>query len=222
MTIGRSRQRHPARVATAISLITMALLGAAVALDPAFADRLSREDDVVEWVQAALFALAAISAVASAWATRRSGASPVLEILIAGMLTGLVIGELDLDKMLLGRKIISTRFLVDNRVGFGWRALAALAVGAPPVALAIYALRRRTELISAIRRALGEPWGRALVVGVVIFGLTEVFEKPLGRIPGLPKYFLEETLELIAGIWLSVGTQAHWRATGRRRDGTPT
>jgi hypothetical protein len=211
MTIGRRRQRHPARVATAISLITAALLGAAVVLDPAVAERLSREDDVVEWMQAGLFALAAVFALASAWATWRSGASPVLEILITGMLTGLVIGELDLDKMLLGRKIISTRFLVDGRVGLGWRALAGVAVGGPPVVLAIYALRRRAELVRAIRRTLAEPGGQALLVGVVIFGLTEAFEKPLGRIPGLPKYFLEETFELIAGMWLSVGTYAHWR-----------
>lgn len=219
--MGGRVQRHPALVAAGVSLIIVSLLGATLVLNPALADRLSREDGVVEWLQTALFTLAAALALRSAWSTWRSGASPVLEVLVAGLLTGLVIGEVDLDKMVLGRKIISTRFLVDARVGVGWRALAALSVVGPPAALAIYALRRRTELAASIRRAVREPWGRVLIVGVVIFGLTEAFERPLGRIPGFPRYLLEETLELMAGVWLSAAMHAHARAAGRRRNREP-
>ena len=214
-------QRHPAMVAAGVSLIIVALLGAALVFYPGLADRLSHEDALVEWLQAALFALAAALALRSAWSTWRSEASPVLEVLVAAMLIGLVIGEVDLDKMILGRKIISTRFFVDARVGIVWRALAALTVAGPPAALAIYALLRRRELVAAIRHAIGEPWGRALIVGVGIFGLTEVFERPLGRIPGFPRYLLEETLELIAGVWLCAAMLARARAAGRPRNRKP-
>jgi hypothetical protein len=213
----RKVQRHPALAAAGVSVIIVILLGAMLVFDPALADRLTHEDGPVEWLQAALFALAAGLALRSAWSTSRSGASPVLEVLVAGMLAGLVIGEVDLDKVVLGHKIISTRFFVDARVGIGWRALAVLTVAGPPAALAIYALRRRGELVAAIRRAVREPWGCTLIVGLVIFGLTEVFERPLGRIPGLPRYLLEEALELIAGVWLGAAMLAHARATARQR-----
>ena len=140
---------------------------------------------------------------------------------MAALLSSLVIGEVDLDRMILGRKIISTRFMVDARVAIGWRALAALAVLGPPVTLAVSALRRRHELVAAIGRAIGEPWGRVLIVGLAIFGLTEVFEGPLGRIPGVPRYLLEETFELIAGVWLGAAMYAHARAAAHRRDRAP-
>ena len=214
-------QPHPALVAAGASLIIVALLGSALVFHPALADRLSHEDALVEWLQAALFALAAALALRSAWSTWRSGASPVLEVLVAGMLIGLVIGEVDLDKVVLGRKIISTRFFVDARVGIGWRALAAVIVAGPPAALAVYALMRHRQLVSAIRRALEEPWGRALIVGVLIFGLTEVFERPLGRVPGVPRYLLEETLELIAGVWLCAAMLTRAGDAGRRRNRKP-
>jgi hypothetical protein len=40
----------------------------------------------------------------------------------------------------------------------------------------------------------------------------ELFEKPLGRIPGLPRFMIEETLELAAGVCFAVALHAHWRA----------
>jgi hypothetical protein len=209
-------RRLPELVAAALGLLILAVVILTVVLDPPLADRLSREDDIIEWLQTALFALAAALAVRAAWDTWRAGASPILEILVAALLTSLVIGEVDLDRIVVGRKIISTRFLVDARVWIGWRTLALVSLVAPPAALAIYAFRRRTELAAGIRRAVGESWGRVLLAGLVIFGLTEAFERPLGRIPGFPRYIIEEAFELIAAIFLSVALYAHARAIRRR------
>jgi hypothetical protein len=208
-------ERHPARAAIVLSAILLIVLAITMAVDWDLADRLTREDAAVEWLQAILFALAGVFAVRTAGGRWRAGASPVAEVLVAAMMTGLIIGEVDLDRLLFGRKIISTRFLVDSRVWLGWRALALLAMGIPPVVLGLYALRRWRELRAAILRALSESAGRVFIAGFVIFGLTEVFEKPLGRIPGLPRFMVEEVLELVAGICFAVALYAHWRLLRR-------
>ena len=204
-------ERHSGVVATALTVLLLIVLFVILAIDPDLADRLTREDAVVEWVQAALFGVGAVLAVRTARARWRVGASPVFEVLIAATLAALVIGEVDLDRVVFGRKIISTRFLVDAHVWLWWRVLALLVMTLPPVLLALYALRRWRELLGAVRRALAESSGRVLIAGVMIFGLTEVFEKPLGRVPGLPRYMLEEVLELIASICFGVALSARWR-----------
>lgn len=210
-------QRHPGLVAAVLCLLVVTALAITVVVDPRVADRLTREDDVVEWMQTAIFVLAAGFALRSAWDTWRTGASPVFEVLVTAMLIVLITGEIDLDRLVVGRKIVSTRFLVDARVWIGWRVATAIILVAPPVALAAYAIRRRVELISGIRRAIAEPAGRVFLAGVVIFGLTEVFERQLGRIPGVPHYFIEETLELVAAVCFGVALYAHASAARLRR-----
>jgi hypothetical protein len=207
----RDTDRHVELVAAALALLTAGVLTATFLVDPLLADQLTRENDVVEWLQAALFAVAAALALRAAGETYRGGESPVLEILIAGVLVGLIIGELDLDRVIVGRKIISTRFLVDTEVWVGWRVLGALFVAVPPVALGLYALRRRRELIASMRRAITHPWGRVFLAGFVLFGFVEAFERPLGRVPGLPRYIVEETLELVSAVLLSVALYARSR-----------
>lgn len=204
-------ERHAALVAVVLNALLLIVLVVAVVIDRDLADRLTREDAAVEWLQATLFAVAAVFAVRTARDRWRAGASPVFEVLVTAMLAGLIIGEVDLDRLVAGRKIISTRFLVDARVWLGWRVLAFLVMALPPVALALYALRRWRELLAAIRRAMMDPPGRVFIAGVIIFGLTELFEKPLGRIPGLPRYMVEEVLELVAAICFGVGLYARWR-----------
>ena len=203
--------RHPVRAAVFANAIVLVVLTIGFAVDRDLADRLTREDAAVEWFQAVLFGAAGVFAVVSARCRWRAEASPVAEVLVAAMMAGLVIGEVDLDRLLFGRKIISTRFLVDARLALGWRALALTVMVVPTVGLAIYALRRWRDLLAAVIRALAEPAGRLFIAGVVIFGLTEVFEKPLGRIPGLPRFMVEETLELVAGVCFAVALHAHWR-----------
>ena len=210
--------RDPQVAAAVLAILTAAIITATFLVDPPLADQLTRENEVVEWLQAALFALAAALALGSAWATYRAGASPVLEVLIAGMLAGLIIGEVDLDRVIVGRKIISTRFLVDTEVWIGWRLLAATCIAVPPAALALYGLWRLRTLIAGIRRAVTEPWGRVFFAGLLLFGFVETFERPLGRVPGLPRYIVEETLELISAVLLGVALYAHWQATRQRRN----
>ena len=204
-------ERHAGLVAFLLNAILLTVLAVLAVVDPELADRLTREDAAVEWLQAALFATVAAFTARTALEVRRAGASPVFEVLVTAMLLALIIGEVDLDRLLTGRKIISTRFLVDANVGLGWRALALLVMALPPAALALYALRRWRELRAAIRCATVESPGRVFIAGVLIFGLTELFEKPLGRIPGLPRYMLEETLELVAAICFGVALYGHWR-----------
>jgi hypothetical protein len=209
-------ERHSGVIAAALSALLLVVLAVILVIDRDLADRLTQENAVVEWLQAALFAVAGVFAVRTARARWRTGASPVFEVLIAAMMAGLIIGEVDLDRVVVGRKIISTRFLVDARVWLGWRTLALLVMAFPPLLLAIYALRRWREVLGAGLRTLAESSGRVLIAGVIIFGLTEVFEKPLGRVPGLPPYMLEEAFELIASICFGVALSAQWRL--RRAD----
>ena len=204
-------ERHPGRVAAILSAFVVIMVIVVLAISRDLADRVTHENGAVESLQAALFAMAALVAVLTAHHLWRAGASPVFEVLVSAMLAGLVIGEIDLDRLIFGRKIIYTRFLVDTGVWLGWRALALLAMAVPPVILALYALRRRRDLVAAIRRAMLEPAGRVFIAGAIIFGLTEVLEKPLGRVPGLPRYMAEEVLELVAGICFGVGLYARWR-----------
>jgi hypothetical protein len=208
--------RHTVRTAVILNALLLIALGITAAVDWELADRLTREDAAVEWLQAILFALAGLLAVRTAYERWRGGRSPIVEVLVAAMMAGLIIGEVDLDRLLSGRKIISTRFLVDGHVWLGWRVLALLAMALPALVLGLYALRRWRELVSAIVRMTTESAGRVFVTGFVIFGLTEAFEKPLGRIPGLPRFMVEEVLELVAGICFAVALHAHWRL--RRAD----
>jgi hypothetical protein len=210
-------QANPVRVAVGLSVLTAVVLTLVFLAHPPLADRLTRENDVVESMQVTLFAAAAGLALATAWERRAAGASPILEVVIAGLLAGLVVGEIDLDRLIVGRKIISTRFLVDAAVPLGWRALAALGIAAPPAALGVYAVRELRALWAAAWSALAEPWGRVFLAGGLVFAFVETFERELGSAPSLPRYMLEESLELVSAIIFAVAVHAHWRDTRRRR-----
>jgi hypothetical protein len=206
---------HPGWLATVLVLIAVSLLTVALAVDRQLADRLTSENGAAEWLQAGLCAACAGVALWAAWDTARGGACPVLEVLVAAMMTALVIGEVDLDRIIAGRKLIATRFLVDPAVPVIWRGLVAACLVIPPAALAVYALHRRRQLVAAIREVLPQPKGRVFVVGLVVFAFAEIFERPAGRISGLPRYFIEETLELIAAICFAVSLFAHRRTQAR-------
>ena len=212
-------RRGPVATAALLGALTVGLVLAILIIDPALADVLTREDGVVEWLQAFLFAAAALMALGTAWRLARAGGTPVGEVLLAALLAGLIIGEIDLDRIVFGRKLIHTRFLVDDGVWLGWRALAAVVMVGVPAALGLYALRHRAALLAAGHRALREPSGRVLLAGLAVFAVTEVFERPLGRIPGLPRYVLEELLELVAAICLCVGLWVRVREPVRRQRG---
>ena len=204
-------ERHAALVAFVLNAILLAVFAVIAVLDRDLADRLTRENGAVEWLQIVLFAIAAVCAVRAAIDRWRADASPVFEVLVAAMLVGLMMGEVDLDRVLAGRKIVSKRFLLDAEVWLGWRVLAFLAMVLPAMTLALYALRQRRALLTAIRRVTSESPMRLFIAGMVILGFTETFERSLERTPGLPRYVVEEVLELAVAICFAIAFYAHWR-----------
>jgi hypothetical protein len=198
-------------VAAALALITVIAFSALALIDPALADRFTVENGVVEWVQVLLEGAAAVVfARHMVRGAARVGRVSPLDVVIVASLVGLVIGEVDLDRVIFGIKIISTKFFVDARVVFVWRLLAMLVVGGVPLAIGVFALVRVRAFWRDGWAAVAQPWGRVLAASVAVAVLTEVFERPLGHVPGVPRYFLEELLELLAAIGFLVA------ALGRR------
>jgi hypothetical protein len=204
-------------VAAALALIAVIFLSALALIDPALAGRLTVENGVVEWIQVLLEAAAAVLfARHLARDASRVGRVSPLDVVVVASLIGLVIGEIDLDRMIFGTKIIATKFFIDARVAVVWRLLAMLVVVGVPLAIGVFALVRIRAFWRDGWAAIAQPWGRVLAASVAVAVLTEVFEKPLGHVPGVPRYFLEELLELVAAIGFLVS------AMGRRSDPPPT
>jgi hypothetical protein len=200
-------------VAGATAVVIATVLVFLLVLQRPIAARAVAENQGVEWLQALACAVAALVNVRVAWLKWRGGRDAALDIMLAAMLVGLVIGEVDLDKRMLGTKIIATKFFVRQTVPLAHRALAVLIVVGPPIVLAIYALRRRRSLWSAGWEALSQPCGQVLLAGVMLFGAAQILERPLNRVPGLPPNFLEESLELIATTWFLLGSLGRWDTT---------
>jgi hypothetical protein len=110
------------------------------------------------------------------------------------------------------------------------RLVADIVVPAPPpivravllaltlgliTAVGAYCAWRVHECVAEGRRVLFEPWGQLMLVAMAVLGLTEVFERPLGRLPCCPRTFVEEGLELIGSLWLLLAMRA--RALGVRK-----
>lgn len=81
-----------------------------------------------------------------------------------------------------------------------------------PLAIGFFVLLRFRAFSSEGWAAVVQPWGRVLATSVVIAVLTEIFEKQLGHVPGVPQYFLEELLELVSSIGILVAAAARARA----------
>lgn len=203
-------------VAAALALIAVIAFSALALIDPALADRFTVENGVVEWIQVVLEAAAA-ALFARPLVRDASGVGRVspLDVVVVASLIGLVIGEVDLDRLIFGTKIISTKFFVDARAAFVWRLLAMLVVVGVPLVIGVFALVRIRTFWRDGWAAVAQPWGHVLAASVAVAVLTELFEKPLGHAPGVPRYFLEELLELVAAIGFLVA------ALGRRSTPTP-
>jgi hypothetical protein len=199
-------------VAAAVAAIAMGTLVIMAVARPDLAAGLVAEDAPVEWLQVAFMGGAGVLAVRQAWASRRAGEPAALEIAIVAAMTAVCIGEVDLDRLLFGTKVISTGFFVSPRYALPLRLLAAVVVVGVPLALGLWLLGHSHHLWRASRRALGEPWGQVAAAGAALFVAVEIFERPLGSITVLPRYFLEEALELVAALWIFVGLTARGRA----------
>src|SRR5687768_10465050 len=91
--------------AAACALVTVALM-ALLRWDPALAARLVREDGPVEWTQAALLVAALVTAVACGLALAQLERPVAADVVLAAVMAGLLIGEMDLDKRVFGMKLI--------------------------------------------------------------------------------------------------------------------
>src|SRR5262245_43310006 len=98
-------------VAAALALSAVVVLSAVALVDPALASRLTVENGVVEWVQVLLEgAAAAVFARHMVRDAASIGCVSPLDVVVVASLIGLVIGEVDFDRLLFGTKIISTKF----------------------------------------------------------------------------------------------------------------
>jgi RND family efflux transporter MFP subunit len=198
-------------VAFLVSLVAVALLVAAALHDPKLGKRLVEENGVVEWLQVILMALAGALAAHQGLAAKRRGEPFALEVAIVMMMAMICIGEVNLDRVLFGTKIIYTKFFVNPRYPLRWRLLAVLVVVGPPTVGGVWLLLHVRELWRASVQGLGEAWGQTATAGVVVFGLVQAFEKRIDRLPWQPEDFFEEVLELVAAIYIFVGLAARQR-----------
>jgi hypothetical protein len=199
-------------VAAALALITVAVLSVIALVDPPLAARLTVENGAIEWLQVLLDAGAALlfgrDLVRNA---RETGRVSPLDLAIVSCLIGLIIGEVDLDRLLFGTKVIATRFFVNGKVALHWRVLAMLVVVGVPAAIAIFVVARFRAFWREGWAAVAQPWGRVLAASVALSVVTEIFEKQLGHVPGVPQFFLEELFELVAAIGFLVAAAARGR-----------
>jgi len=193
-------------------LLAVAVLSAVAIVDPPLASRLTVENGLVEWLQVLLEAGAAVlfgrDLVLNARATGRM--SP-LEVAIVASLIAVIMGEIDLDRLLFGTKIVSNRFLLHGKAALHWRLLALSLIWGVPLAIGIFVLVRFRAFWREGWAAVARPWGRVLAVSVAHATATELFEKPLGHVPGVPKFFLEELFERVAAIGFVVAAVARPR-----------
>ena len=206
------RRRLGCRAAAAIlSVAAIVALLTITAESPALAGRLVSESNVIEWLQVVLAAGAGLLAFRQARAARRAGQPAVLDVAIVAAMVVICIGEVDLDRILFGTKVISTRFFVNPNHSVPVRALAVILVVGAPVAFGVWLLVHIRDLWSAGMDALRQPWGQSAALGMVLFMAVEAFERPLNHLGSLPPYFAEEVLELVSMVFVSAGLVARSR-----------
>jgi membrane fusion protein, multidrug efflux system len=200
--------RAVAGLASAVAVTILVLIALQ---DWTLAGWLIIENGVVESLQVFLIALAGVLAARQGLAARRRGEPIVLEVAIVAAMTLICIGEIDLDRLLFGTKIVSTRFFVNPRYPLKWRLLAALVVVGAPTAVSLWLLAHLRELWRASLRGLCAPWGQTATCGLGLFMVVQMFERRIDRLPWQPPNFFEETLELVSAIYIFVGLVARQR-----------
>jgi hypothetical protein len=103
----------------------------------------------------------------------------------------------------LGKSIRIARLARDVAAGLPRESMLVLVVARLAVAVGVYTLRHRADLVAWGRAALRTSWGRLLLLGASILVLTAVFERSLNRMvgAGLPRPLLEESFELLAALY---------------------
>jgi RND family efflux transporter MFP subunit len=208
-------------VALIVSLVVVAILVAISLHDPRLGAKLVDEDNVVEWLQVLLAAGAGVLAFRQGRAARRAGQPATLEVAIVAAMVIICIGEIDLDRLLFGTKVISTRFFVNPKHSLATRALAVIVVVGAPLALGVWLLVHVRHLWRSGIDGLRQPWGQLAAFGLALFVAVEIFERPLGHIRSLPPHFAEEALELVSAICIFLGLVARRRAIMKRMSVRP-
>jgi RND family efflux transporter MFP subunit len=207
----RPRRLGCRAVAFVASVVVVTILVLLALHDPELGGWLVRENGVVEWLQVILMAIAGVLAAGQGLAAKRRGEPFVLEVAIVAAMTMICIGEIDLDRVLFGLKIIHTRFFVNPKYSLMWRLLAIVVVVGAPTAVGIWLLAHVRELWRASLRGLFAPWGQTATFGIALFMFVQVFERRIDRLPWQPPDFFEEVLELVAAIYIFVGLAARQR-----------
>lgn len=197
-----------------VTLAAIAVLAAALAIA---AGEATREGGIVEWAQVALMTATVVVAMVSA---ARSPAA--LDVLLALGFVAAIRAEVDLDRWVFGVSIVDRKFLMTDAAPPAIRLLVGVMIAGLVVATAIYALARRAELRRELPRLRHEPWGRALLAGGLLILLVQVFERPLNfveaslaRVVPMPRWFLEESIELLgAGYCLLAVAQRAFAKRG--------
>jgi hypothetical protein len=195
-------------VAFLASVVAVAILVLVALRDWKLGGWLVMENGVVEWLQVILIGAAGVLAARQGLAAKRRGEPFVFEVAVVAAMTMICIGEVDLDRVLFGTKVIYTGFFVSPKHPLGWRLLAVLVVVGAPTAVGIWLLVHIGELWRACLRGLLERWGQTATFGIGLYMLVQMFERRIDRLPWQPPYFFEEGLELVAAIYMFVGLAA--------------
>ena len=185
--------------------------------------RLLSRTACVEWLQVVLMASAGVLAARQGLAARRRGEPIALEVAIVTAMAMICIGEINLDRLLFGTKIIYTKFFVDPQYPLQWRLLAVLVVVGPPHGRAASgSCCTFGSYGGPACRGCARPWGQTAAAGIVLFVLVRGLRAP-DRSPsrGSPQNFFEEVLEFVAAVCIFVGLVARQRVIMSRMSVRP-
>jgi hypothetical protein len=205
------------RLAAALTAVIVGVMAIVTAVNVPLADRLVVENGVAEWLQVICLAGAGVICLRLAVLVRARGGTGAPDVLLAAGFAFLVVSEMELPTLLVGRITID-RLVRDVSAGHPRQILFVVVVGGLALAATVYALRHLPELLAWARAALHTDWGRLFFLAVAILAVTELFERRMNRIMasmGLPRPLLEETLELVASLYCLIALRQ--RIAGRYR-----
>ena len=198
----RGGQLWDLRVIAAIgAVLLVATLVAILLLDPSRAGELVAEDGPVEWVQAGFLLTGWMVTVARAVRRLARGQSAVPELLLGALLTAGIVVELSLHSWV-GFRIRHWRPSLRRSAGpvFPWVVLVvSLLVG---LAAARHVTRHRRSLLRLVRNLPRSRWGQLAIAGAAGYAATQLLQNPIQHLMPRPSYFLEESIELVAALWL--------------------
>src|SRR5262245_6991712 len=142
----RPRRLGCRAVAFLASLVAVTVLAFLSFRDLKLGEVLMRENGVVEWLQVILMTATGVLAARQAMAGRRRGEPIALEVAIVAAMTMICVGEIDLDRLLFGMKLIHTRFFVHPAYPLVWRVLAVLVIVGVPTVVSLWLLWHVREL----------------------------------------------------------------------------